>query len=61
MVRNDTTQVLEDLKGLIAENYAARATGEKLDEWFWADKLALDLGADLDYYNSLPKWYELNG
>ena len=59
--RNNTTQTLRDLALLVAENYRQRAYREKPDQWFWADELALELGADIDWYDSLPKWYEMNG
>lgn len=32
------------LKPLILENYRARSAHELPDEWFWADRLALDWG-----------------
>ena len=53
MDRSDPTQTLEDLKPLITENYMRRQLGELPDEWFWADVLALELGADTAYYDAV--------
>ena len=58
--RNNTATTLDALKPLITENYRARAMRELPDNWFWADELAIELGANSDYYDSIPKWYELN-
>jgi hypothetical protein len=58
--RNITSRTLDDLKPLIADNYEARFKREIPDKWFWADELALSLGADLDYYDRIimGHWYD---
>ena len=45
--------ILSLLRPLIRENYILRREGLLPDEWYWADVLALELGADYKYYEGI--------